>query len=57
MLALPVRLVAITGLAGATASFSTITSTVFSTVEPSGYVTRTVGLTVPGFDVSTVVVV
>ena len=34
--ALPVRLVSITGLAGATASFLTITFTGPSTVEPSG---------------------
>ena len=55
VLALPVKSVLITGLA-TTVSFTTITSTGPSTVEPSGYVTRTVGFTVPGFDVSTSVV-
>ena len=54
VLALPVRLVVITGLDSATASFSTITFTGPSTVEPSEYVTTAVAVFSPGVDVSTV---
>ena len=53
VLALPVRLVVITGLAGATASFSTITFTGPSTFEPSEYVTTAVAVFSPGVAVST----
>ena len=53
VLALPVRLVVITGLAGATASFSTITFTGPSIFEPSEYVTTAVAVFSPGVAVST----
>ena len=50
--ALPVRSVSTTGLAGALGSF-TVTLTGTSSVEPSGYVTTTVGALSPGVVVST----
>ena len=53
VLALPFRLVVITGLAGATASFSTITFTGPSIFEPSEYVTTAVAVFSPGVAVFT----